>query len=203
MSRVPPNGRRSSHWADGLREKQVRIVPSRAAPPSGDNPTPIPPATAIRETWRALDRVPQGTGSAEGKEASATCERGSSPIADASPAQQRSTITRHSGNDCRNTPPIRLGAHARIQNDDHAVIALRADQPPESLRSLITASGTWYSMNGFPPAARIASNRAWIRGWSGTLNGSLVMITFCSAHPAHPRPARNCRSRTAPNADCP
>jgi len=67
--------------------------------------------------------------------------------------------------------------------------ALRMSRPIPCLKRR-TARGSWSSRNALPPAASILSWRAWMSGWSGTSNGSLVMITLRSARPRTSTPSQ-------------
>src|SRR5439155_13992984 len=85
-------------------------------------------------------------------------------------------------------PAIGPGQDATVEDDNYSLIALCSDQRPTPCRSFRIASGKEYSMNGSPPRSSTNSSFASINGWSGTANGSRVMITFERASPGTSTP---------------
>ena len=67
---------------------------------------------------------------------------------------------------------------------------------PTPWRNFKIASGSENSRNESPPRASIASMRASMSGWSGTANGSRVMMTLLSDSPGTSTP---CQKLSVPN----
>ena len=92
---------------------------------------------------------------------------------------------------------VLLRQHAIIQHHDDAGVGFGANQPANALAEFQNRLRQGKVAEGIPPRASIASIRASMSGWSGTANGSRVMMTLLKASPGTSTP---CQKLSVPNS---